>query len=192
MASNKQAAQIVIPLGGELSLAAVGTALPTTVDEPLNAEFKGMGWATDEGIKIAQEKTTLDIGAWGAGGAAVVSVTTARKFTFGGTMLQSNAFNFMTYFGSTDFASDGADGYRADIEISAPAIEFALVIEYTMQGYPIRLPFKRVSLAAEGDLTIVDSDAQKLGYSMTSMVPDSGSILGSILTSHPAFAPAGP
>lgn len=197
--SAKQADQIAIPLGGEFFIASTATAIPDSIDDALlikdgtTTGWTGLGWVTGDGATITQDKDVLDIPGWGSGGNPVKRKVTKRIFNFAGTLLQSNAMNVSTWFRSTDFATDGGTttpGFRSDITIDVPNIERALLVIWEIEGHPFALPFKKVDIGSDGDLKITDTDAQQYGLAISSLVPDSGTILGSILTSHPAFDPA--
>lgn len=197
--SAKQADQIAIPLGGEFFVASTATAIPSTVADALlikdgtTTGWTGLGWVTGDGATITQDKDVLDIPGWGSGGNPVKRKVTKRIFNFAGTLLQSNAMNVSTWFRSTDFAADGGTttpGFRSDITIDVPNIERALLVIWELEGHTFALPFKKVDIGSDGDLKITDTDAQQYGLAISSLVPDTGSILGSILTDHPAFAPA--
>lgn len=197
--SNKQADQIAIPLGGEFFTAATSVDIPETVDDALAIKagttvgWEGLGWVSEDGATITQDREILEIPAWGSGGQPVKKKIIKRVFNFAGALLQSNQMNVSSWFGSTDFAADGGttvDGFRADLETSAPTVERALLVIWEIEGHPFALPFKKVDIGSDGDLSITDTTAQQYGLAISSMAPDSGTILGSILTSHPAFDPA--
>lgn len=50
---------------GGVSVAPVGTALPTTEVATLNVAFKSPGYITDDGLKRTEDRDTDDVKAWG-------------------------------------------------------------------------------------------------------------------------------
>lgn len=123
-------------------------------------------------------------------GNPIVELVTGTEIKVAGTLLQSNAFNWGLFFGAGDFATDGATGFRADIPIAAQLKSFALVIDWKMQGFVFRFVQQKTSSSSDGDLTLVDNDAAKTPIEFVNLVPDTGSIRGSLLTNHPSFDPA--
>ena len=81
-ASNVAAGSPLVT-GGILA-APLGTALPTTAAAALNAAFKGLGYAGEDGlVPSGDAASTTDIKAWG--GAIVASLTdtpATKKYTF--------------------------------------------------------------------------------------------------------------
>ena len=67
-------------VGGAISRAALGTTLPTTADETLNAAFKSLGYISEDGVTNKNTATTSSVKAWG--GQEVLNLQTEKPDTF--------------------------------------------------------------------------------------------------------------
>ena len=117
--ATKVAAGTPLVTGGILA-APLGSTLPTTADGSLDAAFKALGYAAEDGlVPSGDAASTTDIKAWG--GAIVASLTdtpATKKYTF--TLIEafSRGVNEFVYgVGNVTFtAASGADGSRLVIE----------------------------------------------------------------------------
>ncbi len=66
-------------IAGSIYKAALGTALPTDAKTKLDAGFKELGYASEDGLTNANSRTTSDVKAWG--GSVVASPMTEHKDT---------------------------------------------------------------------------------------------------------------
>ncbi len=73
-------------VGGAVSRAPFGTALPTDAKTALNAAFKGLGYCSDAGVVNSNSPSNTDIKAWG--GDTVYSAQTDKPDTFKFTLLE--------------------------------------------------------------------------------------------------------
>jgi len=71
---------------GELSLAPVGTALPTDTTTALTTAFKGYGYTTEDGCTLTKSVSRDGIPAWQSI-TPVRYITTSLEFTVGCTFL---------------------------------------------------------------------------------------------------------
>lgn len=56
--------EIVVGITGQVYVAPVGTALPTTPTAALNAAFVGLGYNTEDGFSFSSAKQTQDVNGW--------------------------------------------------------------------------------------------------------------------------------
>ena len=73
-------------IGGAVFRAPLGTTLPTTADETLDAAFVNQGYCSEDGLTNNNNKETESIKAWG--GDTVLVVGTEHKDEFGVTLIE--------------------------------------------------------------------------------------------------------
>lgn len=180
--------QVRVAGTGELFLAPVGTALPTTVDGAPNAAFKGYGYTTDDGVTLSKSVDRDGVAAWQSA-TPVRYIITGSELTVACTFLQSNEDILKLWLSSGDFASDGGTGYRADVPVDPIGQQFAMMLEWKDDTITSRLVAAKVEVTDTGDVTVA-REAQAFPVTLSVLPPDSGSVLATWLTSDPAFAAA--
>lgn len=81
--------EVIVGGTGAVYVGPTGTAAPTDATTALNASFKDLGYLTEDGITITDDKATNDIMAWQSF-YPVRSVVTGRTFTVSFTLMQWN------------------------------------------------------------------------------------------------------
>lgn len=173
---------------GELSLGPVGTALPADPSVALNAAFDGYGYTTEDGVTLSRSVSRDPIPAWQSV-SPVRYVITGQELKIQLTMLQSNKETLKLWLNSGDFAAIGATtNYKADVPVSPTGQQFAGVLHWEDGAIKTRLLVSKLEVTEVGDIGIARK-AQQLPVTLTSIAPDSGNVLATLMTSDPAFAP---
>jgi len=178
--------QVRVAGTGELSLAPVGTAVPTTATMALNAAFSGYGFTTEDGVVLSKSVEREGVPAWQST-TPVRYLITGQELTIATTFLQSNEDILKLWLGSGDFASDGGDGFRADVDVDPVGQQFVLVLEWKDDDITSRLVVPKVEVTETGDVSLA-RQATAFPVTFGALAPDAGSVLATWLTDDPAFA----
>lgn len=178
--------QVRVAGTGELHLAPVGTALPTTAEAALTG-FTGYGYTTEDGVSLSKSVEREGIPAWQAS-TPVRYLITSQELTIGTTFLQTNQEILKLWLGSGDFASDGGTGWRADVPVDPIGQQFAFVLEWKDDTITSRLCVPKVEITETGDVSLARA-ATSFPVTFGALAPDTGSVLATWLTSDPAFDP---
>ena len=66
MAGALAASEIRVAGTGAVYVAPVGTAVPSTVNDALNAAFRNLGYVSTDGVRVARTMDTEQVNAWQA------------------------------------------------------------------------------------------------------------------------------
>ena len=160
--------------GGAVSVAPVGTTLPTDPYTALDNAFAGLGYISEEGFKQAEERESQDIKAWG--GDIVDSPQTSKSDTFSGTFIESMNENVQKLVHGDENVETGTVEQRTFMAIKANATELgekAFVVDMILKGgIPKRIVIPKGKVTEVGEVTYVDNEA--IGYPVTiKAFPDS-------------------
>lgn len=171
---------------GELFLAPVGTATPTTAVATLNSAFAGYGYTTEDGVTLSKSVDREGVAAWQST-SPVRYLITGQEFTIATTFLQSNEEILKLWLGSGDFATDGGTGYRADVPVDPAGQQFAMVLEWKDATITSRLVVPKVEITETGDVSLA-RQATSFPVTFGALAPDTGTVLATWLTSDGNFA----
>ncbi len=158
-------------VGGAIYVAPLGTALPTDSSTALNAAFKCLGYASEDGVTNSNSPESDNVKAWG--GDTVLVLQTDRPDSFALTLLEGlNEDVLKTIYGSSNVTVDGS----GNITVKATADEMvghAWVFEMIMKGNRAkRTVIPNGTISELGDIVYKDDEA--VGYNVTIQdVPDS-------------------
>lgn len=159
------------PINGAIFRAPVGTSLPVTATESLDASFVALGYCSQDGMTNSNSMETSEIAAWG--GDIVLTPWESRNDTFTFTLIETlNVDVLETVYGSANVTGDLATG----IAVSADSSELdalSWVIDMIMRDGAIRrIVIPNGKITEMGDISYTDSDA--VGYEITiTAFPDS-------------------
>lgn len=160
-------------IGGAISRAPLGTALPESAVAALNEAFKSLGYVSEDGMTNGNTITTEDIKAWG--GDVVSSSQTEKKDTFKFKLIEAkNQDVLKAVFGQDNVTVITVDDHE-EIKIAVNSDEqedASWVADTILKGKSkkrIVIPNAKITEVAE----IVYKDNEPIGYEVTlTAVPD--------------------
>lgn len=158
-------------IAGAVYRAAKGTAAPTDASTALAAEFKALGYCSEDGLVNSNSMSTTDIKAWG--GDIVLNIQEEKTDTFQLTLIEVlNVEVLKAIYGADNVVgTDLANGITVKANASEP-VEGVWAIDMVMNGGVLkRIVIPHGKISELGDITYSDSDA--VGYEITiTALPD--------------------
>lgn len=150
-------------IGGAVFRAPLGTTLPTTPTETLDAAFKNLGYVSEDGVTNDNSPASNTIKAWG--GTVVINTQTERPDSYKLTLIEAlNEDVLKTVYGDSKVTVNGND-----IKVEATAEELpscSWVIDKILKDGAISrtvIPCGNVSEVG----TITYKDDEVVGYEIT-------------------------
>lgn len=157
-------------IDGAISVAPLGTTLPTDAETALDAAFKGLGYVSDAGLVNTNTATTQDVKAWGAD--TVLTLQTEKPDTFKFTLIEVLNEDVMKFiYGDSNVSGTLATGITVKAN-ATEAVERCIVVDMLMRGGALkRIVIPNGKVTTVGDITY--SDGAAIGYETTvSALPD--------------------
>lgn len=157
-------------VGGAVSRAPLGTALPTTAAAALNEAFKNLGYISDAGMVNSGAISNTAIKAWG--GDTVLNIQTDKTDTFQFTLIEAlNVDVLKAIFGDANVSGTLTTGIAVNVN-SDEQVDAEWVVDMAMRnGAAKRVVIPVGKITAIGDVTYSDNAA--VGYQVTvSAQPD--------------------
>lgn len=148
---------------GGIYIAPLGTAVPTDASTDLGAEYKNLGYVSEDGVVNSLNKTSKDIKEWG--GDTVMTVNTGQNDTFKLKYIESmNLEVLKSIYGSENVTeSNGAVTVKVNAKDAGAAV---YVIDMAQNGGRLkRIVIPRGTVSALGD--IVYKNDTPVGYDVT-------------------------
>lgn len=162
--------QVLTGAGGIVSVAPVGTTLPTTTAATLNAAFTDVGLISEDGVEVSASAEYTTIKSWD--GATVRKIQSAFDPTVSFAMLETNAESLELYWsGSTVEANTG----ESKIEIVPFATDrraFVIDVEDGTRLTRYVLPVAEVT--DRQPITHRNTEAVAYGVTLTAYPDDDG------------------
>ena len=157
-------------IGGAIWRAAAGTTLPTDATTALGADFKALGYCSEDGLTNSNSPDTTDIKAWG--GDTVLNIQEEKTDTFQFTLIEVlNVEVLKAVYGSDNVTGTLATGITVEANASEQE-EAVWAIDMVMNSNTVkRVVIPHGKISEIGDITYTDSDA--VGYEVTiTALPD--------------------
>ena len=166
---------------GRVYTAPKGTALPTTVDSALPADWTDLGYVTTDGVSFTFSRETEDLAAWQGDKIRVLSLSEPKMVEF--TLMQTDAAVLETAFGGGTVETDaGVTTYTPPLR--GENVERSMVIEFLDDDITYRYAFSRVQ--QEGDVNFVLTREGAVEYPVTFGVLEATPAY-TIITNDPAM-----
>lgn len=157
-------------VAGAISIAPVGTTLPTSASEDLDSAFESLGYVSEDGLSNEFTPESETIKAWG--GDIVLIPLTGREDTFSYTLIESlNVTVLKVIYGEDNVSGNLESGII--VKANANDLdEYSWVVDIAMKGGALkRIVIPKAKLSDLGEITYKDDEA--IGYEVTlSAVPD--------------------
>lgn len=157
-------------LNGAVYRAASGTTAPTDASTALSADFKCLGYCSEDGLTNSNSPSTTDIKAWG--GDTVLNIQEEKPDTFQVTLIEVlNVEVLKAVYGSTNVTGTLADGLTVTAN-AKEAEEGVWAVDMLLNYNTVkRIVIPKGKISEIGDITYSDSDA--IGYEVTiTALPD--------------------
>lgn len=151
-------------IGGGIKSAPLGTLLPTDAISELDAEFKNLGYVSEDGLTNADERESDDVKAWG--GDTVLTLYTSRSDSFTYTLIENTNLDVLKeVYGASNVEGDLKTGIKIKAN-SKPLEAHSIVIDMMLKnGVLKRIVIPNASVSGVGEITYTDEDA--VGYETT-------------------------
>jgi hypothetical protein len=175
--------QVDVAITGEVSVAPVGTAAPTTSTSALNAAFIGLGYINEDGVVITPNDTTENIIAW-QNAAVVRTVYTESFWTFQFRMIENKGETAELYFkGDVEVVSAGQ--WKMTVGAAGPDPR-AFVLDVVDGTKHYRYYLANAEVTERGEIT--NSNGEAIGYDVTiTAYADSNGVAFTVFTDNAAW-----
>lgn len=147
---------------GGVYYAPAGTTLPADATTPLGADYRPLGYVSEDGLQPTNEASQEQIKAWGGDVVAAIQSEHTRSFEF--TLLEVLSQEVSKFaFGAANVS--GADGALTIKETGEQLDACVLVFEMKYQGRRMRViaPYGQPAVTGEGAYT----DSELSSYTIT-------------------------
>ena len=161
-------------INGAIYVAPDGTTLPTDADTALAADFKCLGYVSDDGVTNGIDVDNTEIKAWG--GDTVYAGSNGKTVTWQTTLIEVlNIDVLKTVYGASNVTGTLASGIEVKLTNDEP-VEQVVVIDMVIRGNLKRVVLPRAKVTDMGDVTYADDSV--VGYETTfTCMPDSTGVM---------------
>lgn len=156
---------------GAISVAPVGTTLPTDALTDTDAAFNNLGYISDDGLTNSNSTDSTDINAWG--GDKVLTTGSSKTDTFQATFLEiMNPAVLKIVYGDDNVTGKDVDEGIAVKANSLDSQAHSYVVDQILKGNVLkRIVIPNGTVSEVGDISYKDDEA--IGYQITiSASPD--------------------
>lgn len=188
--TTKTADEIVVGANGTLYVALVGSAIPATIADPLDADWIDLGFASEDGVAWTDGKTIKPLRGWQSF-YDLRRIITAREGMLKYGLIQWSGDNFRLAFGGGTIteSAPGSGLYEYTPPDPEEIDERAQAIEWQDGAKNYRLIFPKGMVTENVETTIARTDMAMLPITF-SLLGEDGVEPFRLQTDDPAFADA--
>jgi hypothetical protein len=175
---------------GEIYIAPVGTALPTTATGSLNAAFVGLGFVTTDGVALSVAPEIQEIASWQSRTPTrreLISQTVTATFVL--QQFDENTVPFA--FGGGTVTNPSGSNYRYELPTSGSLDERAMIIDAVDGSIVQRWIIPRGSVTDAVETSFQRTQESQLPISFAAAAPADGSTSLILITNDSASFVAG-
>lgn len=166
--------EIRVFANGQVYVAPVGTALPTTPTATLNAAFNGLGYISEDGATVSVGPEIQDIMAWQSR-QAVRREVTSQAVTASFALLQWNEITVPFAFGGGSVTLVSAGNYKYELPTTGALDERAVILEAADGTVNERIILPRCNVTEAVETNFVRTNAAMLPITVSALQPADGS-----------------
>lgn len=187
----QDSSEIVVAVSGDISIAPVGTTLPTDLSALDTDVWTNLGYTTEDGVTFNDSVEIEEIRAWQSAN-PVRKIVTARDKTVEFALEQWNPDNFILAYGGGDWSMPSAGIHRFDPPAVADAVaEYSMVVDLADGDKSHRFVIERGNVQEGVETQLLRSGAAVLPITFGTLNPDNpDNPAWYHLTDDPAFANA--
>lgn len=163
-------ANVRVAVTGAVSYAPTSIAAPTDSLTALPAEWRDVGYISEDGVVETRDRSTDTIIAW-QNADTVRTVVTEASMTVQFTMIETNPNSIELFYGRPVFTSDGS----VEINPADSGGRRSMVVDYADGDDMVRLYLPEAELTDIGDHTLASGEAA--GYDVTLTAYPSANLL---------------
>lgn len=180
--------EITVGQSGQVYVAPVGTALPTTPTASLNAAFVGLGYLNEDGATVNVNPDFQDFNAWQEFSPVRIDKT-AQNAQVSFSLMQWDEDTVPLAFGGGTVTSPSSGVYRYELPTPSTGLdERALILDADDGGEHHRWIFPRVIAVEAVETNYRRSAEALLPITARVLIPTGGVAAGAYLTDSAAFA----
>lgn len=160
-------------VAGAISVAPLGTTLPTDATTALNNAFVNLGYCSEDGLTNANTRESEDIKAWG--GDIVLSIQSDKTDTFSTVLIEALNVDVMKeFFGASNVSGTLETGITINVN-STELTEKCWAIDMIMRNGTLkRIVIPSGKITATEEMTYVDNEVVGYGITITCYPDASG------------------
>lgn len=167
----QNADELVVAAKGDISIAPVGTTLPTDLGD-LDAAFVVLGYTSDEGVTFSYSESREDIPAWQKA-TPVRRIVTARGLSTAYQLLQWNRDTFALAFGGGEWSEPTSGVFRYDPPDEDDALaEYVQVIDFRDGERHSRVVIEKGGVTEDVESNLVRTGAALLPVTFAALASD--------------------
>lgn len=157
-------------VGGAIFTAPLGTTLPADATTELDAAYKCLGYASEDGVVNGMAIESESIKAWG--GDTVLVIQTSKEETLGYTLIETLSVDVLKeVYGQTNVAGTLETGITIKNN-TKPLEEHVIVIDMILKGDVLkRIVIPQANVTEIGEIVYKDTEATGFETTLTA-IPD--------------------
>ncbi len=179
--------EVVVGSNGQAYVAPVGTTAPTDSGSALDTDFVELGYISEDGATITDNKDVENIGAWQSF-YPLRRIITGRELNVGFALRQWNGDTVKLAFGGGTVAANGAGEWEYTPPDPEELDERALVLDWQDGDKHYRLYVPRGIVTETVETNLTRSSAADLPITYGALPVDDVTPVYTLLTDDPSFS----